>query len=87
MPAVSFIPYFPDYDIDETVGDYRICNWQKNWEIATDADTREFLDRYFSLFRRVNGDPEARIAIVYRETKTRFDYRKIFLRFPASRTH
>jgi len=65
MPAVSFIPYFPDREIDTTLSDFRICNWQKNRQIA-DADTRSFLDRYFDMFRTVKGEPETTIAIVYR---------------------
>ena len=73
MPAVSFIPYFPDESIDTTLGDFHIRNWWRNRErLAPAANVREFLDRYFGLFRRPHGDRETRIAIVHRRDQDPF---------------
>src|SRR5690348_13826211 len=71
MPAVSFIPYFPDRNIDATLGGFHICNWSKCRE-NVDDEIRSFLDRYFDLFRTVRDEPETRIAIIHREGQDPF---------------
>jgi hypothetical protein len=65
MPAVSFIPYFPDEEVNITVGQYRLWNWWQHRDSQViDENIRLFLNRYFGLFRRANGKLETRIAIL-----------------------
>jgi hypothetical protein len=65
MPGISFIPYFPDEQVDMIVGQFRLWNWHQHCDkIVMDGNVREFLKRYFALFHRANGKPEKRIAIV-----------------------
>lgn len=65
MPGISFIPYFPDEQVNITVGDYRLWNWHHHCDkIAVAGNVREFLKRYFELFHRGNGKPETRIAVL-----------------------
>jgi hypothetical protein len=66
MPhAVSFMPYFPDAQINEVLGDFRVWNWERNADkFATEPHIREYLNRYFGLYKTVRGRPEDRIAVV-----------------------
>ncbi|MGH9782758.1 MAG: hypothetical protein ACRD88_01120 [Terriglobia bacterium] len=68
MLVVSFMPYFPDDQVNRVYAGYRIWNWRRFREqLVPDAPTRAYLDRYFGLFVLPNGDPERRIAIVSQE--------------------
>jgi Apea-like HEPN len=63
--AVSFMPYFPDEQINQVLGDFRVWNWTNNKkQFATDKRVEEYLTRYFALYKTVKGKPERRIAIV-----------------------
>jgi hypothetical protein len=63
--AVSFMPYFPDEEINEVLGDFRVWNWQRHSEqLVTDNRIREYLRRYFGLYKTAKGRPETRIAVV-----------------------
>ncbi len=68
MPIVSFMPYFPDQQVDISIGGFNVWNWwlHREREVSI-ASIRAYLDRYFGLYRRTNGDVEQRIAIISRE--------------------
>ena len=62
---VSFMPYFPDEQINEVLDDFRVWNWQQNaQQLATEPRVREFLNRYFGLYRTVKRKQEGRVAII-----------------------
>jgi len=63
--AVSFMPYFPDEEINEVLGDFHVWNWRRNaQQLVADARIRAYLTRYFGLYKTVKGKPESRIAVV-----------------------
>lgn len=65
MPVISFMPYFPDRQVNETFGDFTIWNWQNyKTRYITDLATLRYLDAYFHIFRRPDNKPEDRIAVV-----------------------
>jgi hypothetical protein len=65
MNSISFMPYFPDPEVDETFGDFRLWNWLK-WKTkyVSDPSLIAFLDPYFAIYKRADGKQEDRIAIV-----------------------
>jgi len=68
MPIVSFMPYFPDQRVDLSIAGFNVWNWWLHRErLISSTSIRAYLDRYFGLYRRTNGDGEQRIAIISRE--------------------
>lgn len=65
MSVVTFMPYFPDREIDETFGDFHLWNWfhGKNKYIGDQA-LLAYLDSYFAIYKQPDGKQEDRIAIV-----------------------
>ncbi len=67
MPIVSFMPYFPNDQVDLAVGGFNVWNWWHHRErLVADLSIRAYLDRYFGLYRRANDDVEQRTAIISR---------------------
>jgi hypothetical protein len=63
--AVSFMPYFPDEQINQVVGDFRVWNWLNHKDrFAVDNQIKQYLTRYFGLYKTAKGNAERRVAVV-----------------------
>jgi len=65
MPVVSFMPYFPNERVNRTVGRFSLWNWWNFREqLVEEGELRNFLDRYFGLYVRSDGQTEPRITVL-----------------------
>lgn len=65
MPVISFMPYFPDRTVNESYGDFTIWNWENHKaNYVADPKMREYLDKYFAIYTKPNGETENRIAVI-----------------------
>ena len=65
MNSINFMPYFPDRDVDEKFGPFHVWNWIKfRDKYLSDKPSRDFLERYFSIYKKYDGRAEDRIAII-----------------------
>jgi hypothetical protein len=65
MPIVSFMPYYPDKEVDRATAKFHVWNWWCHREKRVpDPSVRAYLDKYFALYRRADGGVEQRIAII-----------------------
>jgi hypothetical protein len=65
MPVISFMPYFPNRIVNETYGAFTIWNWDNHKaDYVSDLRMRDYLDKYFSIYKKPNGETEDRIAVI-----------------------
>lgn len=59
------MPYLPDKNIDEQFGPFHIWNWAAHKsKYVQEAGLLTYLDRYFSMYKKPNGQIEDRLAVI-----------------------
>jgi len=65
MSVVTFMPYFPDREIDEQFGDFHLWNWfHAKTKYIKNSALLTYLDQYFAIYKQPDSKQEDRITIV-----------------------